>query len=174
MDYQQRINRRSRAHRAAGALGWFSIALGAAELLCADSMARALGMRGREGLVRLYGLREVATGLGILAARDREPWIWARVAGDGLDLATLGAHFQRNPESRNLAIAIGAAAGAAALDIATAQALAKVERLARPAARDYSDRSGLPLGVAASRGAARIDFPMPPDMATPEAMRPLH
>lgn len=174
MDYQQRINRRSRAHRTAGALGWFSLGLGLAELACAGAMARALGMRGREGLIRLYGLREIATGVGILVSRDREPWLWARVAGDGLDLATLGAHFQRNPQARNVALAIGAVAGASALDMMTAQALAKVERLARPPAHDYSLRSGLPMGVEASRGLARNDFDMPRDMAAPEAMRPLH
>jgi hypothetical protein len=174
MDYQQRINRRASAHRMAGGLGWFSIGLGLVELVCARGLARALGMQGREGVIRLYGVREVATGVGILVAKDREPWIWGRVAGDGLDLATLGAEFRGNPQSRNLALAIGAVTGATALDVMTAQALAKVERLARAPARDYGDRSGLPLGVEASRGIARADFEMPPDMRAPDALRPLH
>ena len=38
-------------------------------------------------------------------------------------------------------------------------------------ARDYSDRSGFPRGVEASRGVAR-DALIPPDMLTPEALRP--
>ena len=37
--------------------------------------------------------------------------------------------------------------------------------------RDYSGRSGFPLGVDASRGAAS-DAPIPPDMLTPELLRP--
>ena len=174
MDYQQRMNHRARAHRAAGGLGLFSIGLGVAELLFAPAFARAFGMRGGAGLIRLYGLREIATGIGLLAARDREPWVWARVAGDGLDLATLGAHVPGNRESRNVALAIGAVAGVTAMDMMTAQSLARVERLGRRPAADYSDRSGFPMGVEAARGAARGDFEMPPDMATPEAMRPPH
>jgi hypothetical protein len=70
-------------------LGVFSIALGLYELLAPRSLTRALGMQGNETLVRGYGLREIATGVGILAAKDPTPWIWGRVAGDGLDLATL-------------------------------------------------------------------------------------
>lgn len=31
--------------------------------------------------MRLYGLREIATGVGILIAWDRKPWMWRRVAG---------------------------------------------------------------------------------------------
>jgi hypothetical protein len=37
--------------------------------------------------------------------------------------------------------------------------------------RDYSGRSGFPLGVEASRGAAS-DAPIPADMLTPELLRP--
>ena len=37
--------------------------------------------------------------------------------------------------------------------------------------RDYSRRSGFPLGVEASRGAAS-DAPIPADMLTPELLRP--
>ena len=37
--------------------------------------------------------------------------------------------------------------------------------------RDYSGRSGLPLGIEASRGAAS-DAPIPKDMLTPDALRP--
>ena len=38
-----------------------------------------------------------ATGVGILASRSPAPWLWARVAGDGLDMATLrsAAAFER-------------------------------------------------------------------------------
>src|SRR5579884_815806 len=75
----------------ARALGWFSVALGAAEALMPRPMARLIGAEGYAGVVFAFGLREIATGLGILM--EREPssgWLWARTWGDGLDLAFLG------------------------------------------------------------------------------------
>ncbi|MBX9699387.1 MAG: hypothetical protein K2X74_08120, partial [Acetobacteraceae bacterium] len=60
---------RTGAERLAQGLGLFSIALGAAELLAPHAMARPLGLAGRERLIALYGLREIATGIGILATR---------------------------------------------------------------------------------------------------------
>ncbi|MCV5663573.1 hypothetical protein OFN50_31615, partial [Escherichia coli] len=53
------------AEQLAQALGWFSIALGAAELLAPHRMARPLGLAGQERLVAAYGVREIATGVGI-------------------------------------------------------------------------------------------------------------
>ncbi len=44
------------------------------------------------------------------------------------------------------------------------------EKRRRPL-RDYSSRSGFPLGVVASRGMAR-DAAIPADMLTPEPLRP--
>src|SRR5215218_81610 len=74
---------------AAQGLGVFSIALGLAELLAPRALARMTGMQGRETLLRAYGLRELATGVGLLASPDPRPWLWGRVAGDALDLSTL-------------------------------------------------------------------------------------
>ena len=171
MDQQQRINRKASAEAVAVGLGWFSIGLGMAELLLAGPLCRALGMKGHEGLVRTYGLREIATGVGILTAEDKVPWLWGRVAGDALDVATLAAATPGNGEKANLGIAYGAVAGAAMLDIGTARALTRAEEKLAPV-RDYSDRSGFPMGVDAARGAARKDFNAPRDMVAPDAMRP--
>jgi hypothetical protein len=55
-------NARSSADRLARALGWFSIALGLAELLAPRRIASALGMEGKEALVRVFGAREIAAG----------------------------------------------------------------------------------------------------------------
>ena len=153
-------------------LGWFSLALGLTELLFARGLARTLGMRGQEGLIRGYGMREIATGIGILASKDNPaPGIWGRVAGDALDIAKLAKYATAgNPERGNVAIALGAVAGATAMDVIVAQQLPVQEQEAESAARDYSDRSGFPMGVEAARGAAR-DFKAPGDMRTPEAMR---
>ena len=170
MDYQQRMNAKASAETVAMGLGWFSIALGAAELLLAGPLCRALGMKGREGLLRTYGLREIATGVGILAAKDKAPWIWGRVGGDALDLATLGAATPDNRQKGNLAVAYGAVLGATMLDVGTARALETVVRKLGPV-RDYGDRSGFPMGVEAARGAAARDFDAPRDMTTPPALR---
>jgi hypothetical protein len=153
-------------------LGWFSIALGLAEVLAPRRLTRVLGMRGHENLVRVYGFREIATGIGILASQDPKPWIWGRVGGDALDAATLaGALGSDNPKRENVGLAMGAVAGVAALDLYCAQALSAEEEQARQPTVDYSDRSGLPRAPDQMRGAAR-DFEVPADMRAPEALRP--
>lgn len=79
--------------RVARGLGWFSIGLGLAELLTPSLVARLCGGRARHtGLIRLYGLREIASGL-LIFSGGRRPvrGVWSRVAGDAMDLATLAA-----------------------------------------------------------------------------------
>jgi hypothetical protein len=111
------------SERARG-LGWFSIGLGLCELFGGRRLARALGLEGRERLIRLYGLREIATGVGIFVSGERAGWLWARVAGDALDLLTLGAALQAdNPKRRNAVIAAGNVAAVTALDVITARQL---------------------------------------------------
>ena len=163
--------KRQKANASAIGLGWFSLALGLAELVFARKLARSPGMRGQENVIRFYGLREIATGVGVLASKDRGPWIWGRVAGDALDVATLAANLEGNRKAGNVAIALGAVAGATALDVVTAQALTAPAPQARRSVRDYSDRSGFPQGLQAARGAAR-DFAIPKDLRSPEVMRP--
>ena len=161
------------AHDAlAKGLGWFSIGLGTLELVAARSLADGLGLHGRDGLVRAYGVREVVTGIAILASHDPEPWIWARVMGDALDLATLavGAGRAEGSERTNVAVALAAVAGVTALDILCAQGLDAEKGGPKTAVADYRDRSGFPKGVAAARGGAR-DFAVPRDMRVPDAMR---
>ncbi|HYH64556.1 MAG TPA: hypothetical protein VD866_07660 [Urbifossiella sp.] len=76
----------------ATALGLFSIALGLAELAAPHWVAARTGVP-YPNLIRAYGLRELAAGVGILQARRPAPYLWARVAGDVLDLATLAAAY---------------------------------------------------------------------------------
>ena len=137
----------------AKALGWFSIGLGLVELIGARRMARALGMEEREGLIRAYGAREIASGVTCLSA-DETAGMWSRVAGDALDLSTLfHAYSNDNPKKNNVGLAIAAVAGVALLDLATAQGLT-ARHSRRGEQRDYRDRSGWPHGEARSRGAA--------------------
>jgi hypothetical protein len=163
------------AHALAQGLGVFSLALGAAELFAAKPIARWLGIEKHEGLLQAYGIREIATGIGILTSRDPTPWIWARVGGDALDLATLAvAVVDDSTERDRVAIALGAVAGATALDVLCAKTLSEEGTRGRDmSARhiDYSRRSGYPRGPDAMRGAAS-DFDVPRDFRIPEPLRP--
>jgi hypothetical protein len=110
----------------ADGLGWFSIALGAAELLAPQSLDRELGVGEHETLTRLYGLREIGVGAGILLSRDPTPWLWARVAGDVLDLASLApALGSDNPQRHIAATAAGSVALITAVDALAAMASAR-------------------------------------------------
>lgn len=140
--------------RLAKALGWFSIALGAVELLAPHRITRALGMRGSEGMVRAYGAREIAAGMMTLSV-EKPVGLMSRVAGDALDIATLMlAHNRGNRQRDNVATALGAVIGITILDLIATQAVLSVHRRAKGEARDYTDRSGFPKGLAASRGMA--------------------
>jgi hypothetical protein len=96
----------------ANMLGWFSIGLGIAEVAAAERLCEFLGMEDRTQLVRLYGVREIAKGAGILTNRTPEKWMWGRVAGDVLDLGTLAAQLSPdNPKRRRVIGAMAAVAG---------------------------------------------------------------
>ena len=144
-------------------LGWFSIGLGAAEVLAPRLLGRALGMPHSGGLLFLYGLREIATGIGLLRARNQTPWLWGRVAGDALDLATLAAHARSN-NKLNIGLGMAAVAGVTALDVTMAKAMAERDERRSRTWADYSDRSGFPQSAEAARGIARRDFEVPRDM----------
>lgn len=137
----------------ARALGWFSIGLGAVELLAPRTLASAFGMGGRERLLQAYGVREVASGMAILAAQDPLPWVWGRVAGDALDLATLAPTLdESNSQRQAAAIAVGAVTAVLLVDLLCTRELRRERD--RPPPRDYSDRSGFPQGVERARGIA--------------------
>ena len=98
-------------------LAWFGIGLGLAELLAPRAVARATGLRGHETLLRVFGVREIASGALILAAEDPEAWLWTRVAGDVLDGLLLSAGMRTgNPERRRAVLATAAVAPVVVLD----------------------------------------------------------
>jgi uncharacterized membrane protein len=77
--------------RLAKGLGWFSVGLGLTELLAPRTIANISGVsNAHTGLIRLYGLRELASGIGIFAQKNPAEAMWSRVAGDALDLVSLG------------------------------------------------------------------------------------
>ena len=132
----------------AAGLGWLSLTLGAVELFATRKLTRALGMRGNEPLVQLYGVREIVSGLCILRSKDPTPWIWARILGDALDIGTLAAHLtDENAKEANVAAALGNVALVTAADIYCARRLCRKEAERGAGQRDrydYSDRGGFP------------------------------
>jgi hypothetical protein len=152
------VMEKGQARQLSHMLGVFSIGLGLIEVLAPRGVTRFLGMRGSEPLFRACGLREIASGLGILSARNPAPWIWSRVGGDALDSAVLLAGLRSdNPKRANAGLALAAVVGITALDAACAQALRAGHSSRRQGGRDYSDRSGFPRAPELMRGAAVSD-----------------
>jgi hypothetical protein len=115
-----------RDKRLAKGLGWFSIGLGLAELLAPRALGRAIGAgEDHRGLMRTFGLREIAAGVAILAMPRPTKGLWARVAGDALDLTALLVVLRGSLQRGRVAGALGAVAGVTALDIYEAQRLSR-------------------------------------------------
>lgn len=129
-----------RAVQVAHGLGVFSLCLGLAELLAPKRIGGYLGMEHRSRLLRVYGLREIGSGAGILARSDPSPGVWARVGGDALDLAALGTELVsgNNTRKSRVAVATAAIASITAIDIVTARQLSDAGQR-----RAGSSRSGV-------------------------------
>jgi hypothetical protein len=114
------------------ALGWFSIGLGVTELVAPRVIGRVIGApddRKAQMLTRAYGLREIAAGVGILRQPREARWMWSRVAGDAMDLATLGRVITTSRSGRGRAVAATAAVlGVTALDILCSRQLSNGRR----------------------------------------------
>jgi uncharacterized membrane protein len=81
---------------------------------------------GRRGVVRGVGIRELASGVGILTQRNPAPWLWSRAAGDVLDLALLASGLRSgNPGRARAAASFAAVAGVLAVDALAATHLTK-------------------------------------------------
>jgi hypothetical protein len=117
-----RLRRDRATERLARGLGWFSIGLGGAELLAPRHVGACVGLEDRPGLLRFYGVRELAAGIGLLATEKRATFLWMRVLGDVVDLATLAYALVKRPDARTgAAVATGMVAGITALDVIGAQ-----------------------------------------------------
>ena len=102
-------------------LGVFSIGLACAELVTPRQLAAWAGLPDRPMLLRCLGLRELASGIGILSNRQRGFWLWSRVAGDAMDLALLGVALRSSEANRaRAALVAGAVSGVTALDVLSA------------------------------------------------------
>ena len=113
--------------RLSRALGWFSIGLGLTELLAPRDLAKVIGVRAapeNQTLLRLLGLREIASGIAILTqTRPLAPML-SRVGGDAMDLALLGAALNDEESDRARVMAATAAVvGVTVLDALCSQQL---------------------------------------------------
>jgi uncharacterized membrane protein len=95
-----------------------------------------IGLRGNhDGLFRLLGAREIASGIGILTQRRPALGTWSRVAGDTMDLALLGSAFTLPRANRGrLAATTAAVAGVTALDVFCSQQLSRQDNARTPGA----------------------------------------
>jgi hypothetical protein len=110
-------------------LGWFSIALGVAELVAPRALGRMIGVDNNL-IVRAYGIREIGTGIAILQSSRPTGWMWGRVAGDALDVATLlTASGNSQPDRKRALVATAAVCGVAALDTLCAAQLSAAAAL---------------------------------------------
>jgi hypothetical protein len=118
------------------ALGWFSVGLGLAELAATGAVRSLTGLPHRDryrSLLRAAGVRDLASGLGILSRRRRALWLWGRVAGDFFDLGMLTSAWRARPSHRRRLMATTVAvAGVTALDLAAATEVTRRGRASGP------------------------------------------
>jgi uncharacterized membrane protein len=104
--------------------------LGLAEVAAPGKIAQLIGLGnqpGRRTLLRFYGIREIAAGIGILSGRRTDGWMWGRVAGDVVDIATLGSAMGSDDTNRTrLATATAAVLGVTALDVYCGRELSRM------------------------------------------------
>ena len=134
------LSLREKNERQAQMLGLFSLALGVSQLAAPARVAELIGLKDRpttRWTLRAIGVREIMSGLGILSQGGTSAGpVWARVAGDALDLALLGRGLTDSPKDRaRLLAATGAVVGVAAVDAYAAARLSRnsqVQKLALP------------------------------------------
>jgi len=115
----------------ASALGWVGIGLGAACVAAPATVGRWIGTKDTDGALQAIGLRELVSGVGILASRRPASWLWGRVAGDVIDLAYLANALHRPESDKPRVIAtVLAVLGVTALDVLGAEQISE-----RPARR---------------------------------------
>jgi uncharacterized membrane protein len=113
-------------------LGLFSLGLGLTEIAAPQALARAIGVDpdGRtSAALRVLGMREILSGIGVLLQPRRSLPLWARVAGDAIDLGVMAwAAKSRRTSAQRLTAAFVAVAGVAVLDVIASRRVARANR----------------------------------------------
>ncbi len=120
----------------ANGLGWFSIGLGLAEIATPSFVANLIGVTDdskTRKVLRFYGARELAAGLGILSQSNPSGWLWARVAGDAVDMSSLcKAMTDDNNDRGKCTVTAAALAGVTLADVYCAKQLSNGNSQSRP------------------------------------------
>jgi len=118
-DDQVQWSDNSTASTSARNLGILSLALGAGALLMPTPLSQLTGLQQHRRLLPFIGLRELAAGIGLLSTRNPTPWLWARVVGDGMDLATIlhSLLSPQNPRRTSAAVTAAVVGAITAIDI---------------------------------------------------------
>ena len=132
--------RPSSGERIAPKLGWFSIGLGVGPARGARRLSNLIGVRALGRFAHASADRRGPRGDGRRGHPGRPTprrWLWARVAGDMMDLALLGRAFARSRRTASrVAVATASVVGITALDVYAAHpvgtALARGRRPRRP------------------------------------------
>ena len=105
----------------ADALAWFGIGLGMWELLAPRHFAETTGMVENDLLFRLFGLREIGSGLTILFSDEKSGPMWTRVAGDAMDSIVIMQNlFSSEAKRGRVALSFAAVSQVVAADLWTA------------------------------------------------------
>ena len=136
----RRPSREGVARGTSRTLGLLSLGFGASALLAPRSVARVMGVDGAlsPAVVQAIGLRELASGTGLLAQPAEPRWRWMRVAGDLMDLSLHAVALVRGGWAKGrLAAATAGLVALLALDAATAR---RVSGQALPGSRPVRRR----------------------------------
>jgi len=118
--------------RLAQGLGWFSLGLGLAQIAAPGEIAHLIGVPDDDEnrqMMRAVGMREVASGIGLLSQSHPEGWVWARVGGDVMDLSLLGGAWASDrTDKERVAAATVAVVGVMALDLLCGRQLTDRDR----------------------------------------------
>jgi uncharacterized membrane protein len=127
-------------------LGVVSVALGVPQTFMPDRFAKFIGViddrptrfwsrRGDPAAddrtrfwTRVVGVREHVAAAGLLTRPRPVGWLWARLAGDVMDLVLLGVAFRKADDRQRLTAATGAVVGVAALDALAAVSMSRTSQ----------------------------------------------
>jgi uncharacterized membrane protein len=109
-------------------LGWLSIGLGVGAIAFPRKLAQLIGIRASDKsayILRGVGLREIASGVGMLWQPYWQGWPWIRAVGDAMDLGLMQASRagKRVRHQRRFNAAVATVAGLTAADMAAGKSL---------------------------------------------------